>query len=341
MKKIMIFGLSALMFTLGLSACGTQEEITPDVTPEPDDEKPNEDNNPGGDEEENPPVEEPEETEDYTIITEDNGVSVSQDSFVFAKAQEGDNYPPDARISLTTDSSWNHCTGIYKDQTVLISENKSVIPDETMTLDTVLDSDLHGASGSNEIVGFNIIIDRTKINPGTTKVKLQVRPSNGSSTIGRITTICVNVEVKEFGTIEVDTYTVNLHVDLTGLEEIVEGIEGIESMTLSMSDDADPEEYYGYSADSTKQISIPGDFSLDVAKLDGFKFAKGHVYNAFVAIISEDYSNNLWIPIVADRSSDYSVEVNEDGSMSEVEVFEDNVTIEAGLGEPYSPFGGN
>ena len=81
--------------------------------------------------------------------------------------------------------------------------------------------DLVGSSGSNEIEQIKLNLDRSLIKPGKTMLKLEVQPNNGSSSIAKLTTICVEVEVKEFGTIEVDTYNINLNVDLSGLEEIL------------------------------------------------------------------------------------------------------------------------
>lgn len=338
MKKILLLSFSALLL-FGIGACGEQE-IIPDPNTENDDKKDDDNKNLGenedkdDDEKESEPEPEPEK-EDFTIVTKDNGLSAQKDTYVFSNAEDGDEFPPEAKIRLTTDNSWRYCSSLNEDETKIVVEDEKVIPLEAVKLNIVTNMDLVGSMGSNEIDAIDIQLDRALIKAGDTKLKITVKPDNGSSTINKLTTICLNVSVKEFGTIEVDTYKVNLNVDLTGLQEIIEReSETVTSGSLSISDDADREEVYGYSADYNKSVDFNLENIPETVSITDFKFAVDHKYSAWIFIEGEEASDRIWFSLESKRnSSDYDLEPNAGNSNSALKVYKDNVTIEAELGD--------
>lgn len=267
--------------------------------------------------------------EDFTIKTSDNGLSADTSSYTFANAEEGDDYP-DAVIALTTDQTWLHCTGLNENYTKIIIEDETVLPKDSVTMHTVLNRDIVGASGSNDIDGINLILDRKLIKPGDSKLKLQVRPSNGSSSIAKTTTICVDVHVKEFGTIMVDTYDVDVKVNLDGLADTIKKeSENPTSITLSITDSSDREEVYGYSADYSSQTDIPlAEIPAEISVSD-IKYAVGHTYKMFIFVEGEKVSDRIWLSLKASSTTDgYSIR-SESASQSILEVTKDGVTVEA------------
>ena len=335
MRKLLLFiGLSAFM-TVGLVACSNdnENEKDPDITIG-DDENKEDDNKEDDDKGES---EEPDK-EDFTLQTKDNGLSAEKGSYLFSTLKEGDIYPPEASIILNTDDSWNHCSSLNERYTRIVAEDKNVIPDGAVKLEIVTNMDLVGSSGSNEIEQIKLNLDRSLIKPGKTMLKLEVQPNNGSSSIAKLTTICVEVEVKEFGTIEVDTYNINLNVDLSGLEEILKEVENPQSITLSLTDTVDEASVYGYSADYTKSVEISLGNTYLTASINNFKFAVGHVYRGQIFVEAKKVSGRRWISLVTDNKDEdlYTVVPNENGDSSNISVFQDNITLETSVGEYYS-----
>ncbi len=327
MKKI-ILGLFTLFMALSLSACSDNSNPTPGLDEGKTEEKPDEDKNPDGDVTEEPD----EDVEEFVIQTADNGLSASQSSYSFVTAEEGDLFPPEASIVLETDDSWNSCTGLNERYTKIIAEDENVLPANSVSLEIVTNQDIVGSSGSNEIEQIKIVFDRDLIQVGESKLKIQVQPYNGSSTIAKLTTICLDIEVKEFGSIIVDTYNIGLNVDLTGLSDIIDelGIEPL-SINLNFSDD---EEIYGYSADDMAQVKI--DSTDSIVSVENFKFAVGHTYSAWIYVDCDDAYDRVWIALEAKtESSDYEVKPNENNSESSVTVNKDNITIDCVLGDYY------
>lgn len=263
------------------------------------------------------------------IIESANGLTLEKTSYTFAKAKEGDTYFLDeAAIVANADRSWNIVTSLNERYTSLKAEDETVIPSDALTLDTILDRDINGSSGSNEIVGIKVLIDRTKVNPGKTKVQIQVRPDSGSSTVMKTTKLCAEVEVTAYGELMVDTYSVTFKADLSGLENEIAKVNGATEATLTISDS---ESIYGYSADSVVSVDLPigGPFGeLDPITFD---YAVGHMYRVFVFIEAEEASDRAWLPLEADSSIDYRLEVEDNGAQSDLWVYEDNVTIEVRL----------
>ena len=263
------------------------------------------------------------------IIESANGLTLEKTSYTFAKAKEGDTYFLDeAAIVANADRSWSFVTSLNESYTSLKAEDETVIPSDALTLDTILDRDINGTSGSNEIVGIKVLIDRTKVNPGKTKVEIVVRPDNGSSTVMKTTKLCAEVEITAYGELMVDTYSVTFKADLSGLENEIAKVNGATEATLTISDS---ESIYGYSADAVNSVDLPIDGPFGELDPITFDYAVGHMYLVFVFIEAEKASDRTWLPLEADSSIDYKLEVEDNGMQSDLWVYEDNVTIEARL----------
>ena len=321
MKKIFLGSLTFLMI-FGLSACRDDDASSSTISsfvPSVSDSSGNE----------NPPQ------EDFTIRTSDNGLSAAESNYTFSTIQDGDPFPPEAKIRLTTDSSWDLCSRLSENYTRIIAEDEKVLPKDSVTLDLVLNSDLVGSSGSNDIDAIDIIFNRELIQPGQSKLKIEVKPGNGNISMNILTTICLNITIKEYGTIEVDTYNVTLNVDLTGLEDIIEReSKNPTEITLSLTDTALEEEVYGYSADYNVQVDIPLTETYTSASIENFKFAVDHTYGAQIFVEGKEVSDRIWICLESkSSSSDYSLEPNAERGNSLLTIHQDNVTIEAKLGD--------
>ena len=270
------------------------------------------------------PVEQPME-----IIESANGLTLEKTSYTFAKAKEGDTFFLDeAAIVANADRSCSIVTSLNERYTSLKAEDETVIPSDALTLDTILDRDINGSSGSNEIVGIKVLIDRTKVNPGKTKVEIVVRPGNGSSTVMKTTKLCAEVEITAYGELMVDTYSVTIKADLSGLENEIAKVNGATEATLTISDS---ESIYGYSADAVNSVDLPIDGPFGELDPITFDYAVGHMYRAFIFIEAEEASDRTWLPLEADSSIDYKLEVEDNGKQSDLWVYEDNVTIEVRL----------
>ena len=263
------------------------------------------------------------------IIESANGLTLEKTSYIFAKAKEGDTFFLDeAAIVANADRSWSIVTSLNERYTSLKAEDETVIPSDALTLDTILDRDINGSSGSNEIVGIKVLIDRTKVNPGKTKVEIVVRPNNGSSTVMKTTKLCAEVEITAYGELMVDTYSVTFKADLSGLENEIAKVNGATEATLTISDS---ESIYGYSADAVNSVDLPIDGPFGELDPITFDYAVGHMYRVFVFIEAEKASDRAWLPLEADSSVDYKLEVEDNGKQSDLWVYEDNVTIEVRL----------
>ena len=112
-------------------------------------------------------------------------VSWNEDNNYTIEAGEGKT----ATLVADIDISWMTSADF-----VVLSSNEKVIPQTAFPeeLDTILDSDIHGASGSNEIVGVRIDIDCADISAGETQIVLVVKKSFTQSYA-----ICKTVEVTD------------------------------------------------------------------------------------------------------------------------------------------------
>ena len=313
MKKILFRSLAACLLLFGVAGCGEPEIPGIDDTENngENSDNPGNDNqdndNPGNEDEEKP------ETEQFIVQIEDNGLSVSADSFELAKANPEDSYIPEFSIVANTDSSWDWVTGLNERETKLVSENQDVIPDSALTMKFVKNSDIVGSSGSNEIEQIKIVIDRKAINPGETKIKLVVKPYNGSSSVIKLTTICVNVKVYAYGEIPIDTYNLDFDLDLTGLEEILNKGVDLEYAQFSISD-LEGSDYYGFAYDDIYSQEIPFDNIPEKISLTDFKFAKDHEYNVQIFVEAKEVKDRMWIKVEeASSGTNYEI-INTDRS---------------------------
>lgn len=318
MKKFIKSSLSLLLLTM-LSACGDSQTSSLVSSSQSTSSQPDESTSTS--------------QEDFTVVTEDNGLSVAESSFLFSTAAKDDHYPPEATIRLTTDQTWNGCTALLDRETKIIAENEDVLPEGSVSLDIVRNFDIVGSTGSNEIFAIDVELDRKKVRPGQSKLKIQVHPNNGSSTISKNTVICVDITIKEYGTIEVETYNLNLNLDLTGLDTIIEeNSTTVTSITFSIGDDSE-DKVYGYSADQVKQVPIKVSETYTSVSMENIKYAVGHEYFAQVFVEGEEVSDRIWIALVPKQSSpDYSFTVNSTGNSTFV-VEEDNLTIDLKLSD--------
>lgn len=94
------------------------------------------------------------------------------------------------------------------------SSNQGVIPDTAITFDPVTDSDLHGASGSNEIVKGVIKIDPFNIHSGTTYLTMEFVNGNYSYGDSNRGTLVVRITVVPYGELTLETVKETLVIDL-------------------------------------------------------------------------------------------------------------------------------
>lgn len=330
MKKILFRSLAACLLLFGVAGCSEPEIPDFDDTENngENNDNPGNDNqdndNPGNEDEENP------ETEEFIVQTEDNGLSVDADSFELAKANPGDSYIPEFSIVANADSSWNWVTGLNEREERLVSENQNVIPDSALSMKIVKNSDIVGSSGSNEIEQIKIVIDRKAINPGETKIKLVVKPNNGSSSVTKLTTICVNVKVYAYGEIPIDTYNLDFDLDLTGLDEILkEGVD-LEYAKFSISD-LEGSDYYGFAYDDIYSQEIPFDNIPEKISFTNFKFAKDHEYNVQIFVEAKEAKDRMWIQ-VEEASSGTNYEIINTERSSTIKLTGD-ASVEAKIGD--------
>ena len=144
-----------------------------------------------------------EDKEDYSIKLSDNGLSIARSEYVFTLPKEGDHYYPEAYIRMMVDTTWRYCSMLNEKETKFFVEDETAIKAEDLSLKIVTKADLGGSS--NEIGAIDINFDRAKVNVGKTKIKVQLKPGNGVSSMNVITTICFNLEIRNYGEIEVPT----------------------------------------------------------------------------------------------------------------------------------------
>lgn len=275
-------------------------------------------------------------SEDFTIITEDNGLSAENYFYNFACAKEDDENPPKYTIKLKTDSTWDFCSSLNERITKVIIQDTKVIPVDAITLELVLNSDIVGSSGSNEIDGINIVFDRKLLKPGSSRIKLQVKPDSGNSSICKLTTICLEVFVVEYGTMDYLPITSNINVNLNGLKEkITELSKNPTCVTFNITDTADLEEVYGYNADYNRQVEIDlNNIPLNI-EIKDFKFASTHTYNLNIFVEGEEVSDRIWFSLLTDGEEEYEnylLQEDVDCSFSSLQVFKDGITINLKVG---------
>lgn len=269
---------------------------------------------------------EKEEEVDFTIVTESEYgyLMLPQESYDFAMLKENDSYPPAAEVVIACD--WNYVTALNENYTKILIEDEEVVPATAVSYRTT--NSLTGTGGTNEIQTIVLTFERGLIKEGKTRVRFETRPGNGVST-RKTLAVCFEVNVYPYGGIEVETYDVNLKVDVSMLTDLVPEIVGDTALTFTLSDS---EEIYGYSADGLLIEDLPLEGPFGSLEFAGIKWAAGHVYEAWLFIDNEDFSARRWYPIKeASPSSDYTITVNPTGD-STIEV-EGDCTIEAVLFE--------
>ncbi len=266
---------------------------------------------------------------DFTTSLTSNGVSADEDSYVISTISEDHiNYASSnsfkASITFSCDSSWSLVTALNSNYTVLTSEDQTIIPDDAMELSTILDTDINGSNGTNEIVGLRIRIDRSMISAGTTNVLLQVRPNNGSSSISSVTAnLCVPVTVGEYGTIEVDTYTTTLNLDLSNLDSKVSSKLGSSTPTTLTFYFYDNEAVYG--ANETYTISYDLlEFKDDSLSFSKIKYPIGHTFMVYIYV--SDGSNAYSLAFSSSETSS-SYEYTIANNTTYLEILENNASV--------------
>lgn len=327
MKKIFkLMTLCSLLFVPAtvLSSCGeteTTSEQKTDTVP------------PVGSDEEKTSV--PSTDKTFTTQTSDNGLSIDQSHYLFANAtEETDSFLYPAEVEILADDTWRHVTALLEDKTTLTAENEAVIPSEALSYEIVTMMDIYGSSGSNEIYSIKVKFDRKLIHVGTTKVQFVTKPSNGSSTIYKDTTICFEVEVKEFGTIPVDHYKVNFTLKTAGMKDLLadKKYQKYEDAYFSVNDEIENpifggEALIGKSVDFTEE-----NLSADIS-FGELKFAKDHVYSLGFTIRYRDDNQRMMLDTYAATFSDMdAVEIVEGGTRTSFKVLKD-CTLDISVGD--------
>ena len=152
---------------------------------------------------------------------------------------------------------WNNGTLGRKE---ILSSNQEVIPNEALSFDPILDSEINGSSGSNMVRGGSLVVDLKQINPGTATIYLYLDYNNSSSA-----TLMRTFTVTEYGSIEVDTWDVSFAVDnRTGFDDLA-------NVQISFTDS---NYIYGGTAPQYQSFTLN-----ELVNGEGtFKYAVGHSY---------------------------------------------------------------
>lgn len=111
-------------------------------------------------------------------------------------------------VSAKNDNSYNHDrdmgeikynignTSMYGGTVTILSTNQNVIPNDAIVNDFLLNNELpgHSSTGSNQIVGGALEIDRSLISAGTTQIVLTIKNNTTRSIWTIVTTITVEEE---------------------------------------------------------------------------------------------------------------------------------------------------
>lgn len=269
---------------------------------------------------------EKEEEVDFTIVTESEYgyLTLPQESYDFAMLKENDSYPPAAEVTIACD--WNYVTALNENYTKILIENEEVVPATAVSYRTT--NNLTGTGGTNEIQTIVLTFERGLIKEGKTRIRFETRPGNGVSTT-KTFAVCFEVNVYPYGGIEVETYDVNLKVDVSMLTDLVPEIVGATALSFTVSD---TEQEYGYTADGSLSQELPLEGPFTSIEFNNIKWAVGHPYKAWLFVENEEFSERRWYPIEAEsHSSDYEITVNDAGDSTIVVT--GSCTIEAVLVE--------
>ena len=157
------------------------------------------------------------------------------------------------------------------DRSEILSSDQNVIPDEALSFDPLLASEII-PGGTNTVRGGSLVVDLKKIAPGTATIYLYLDYNNsGSAALMRTFT------VTEYGEIEIDT------LDVPFVVKNNTSYDDEENITISFTD-SDP--VYG--------SNVPERQSFKLSELTSgegtFRYAIGHTYSisASRAVLSDD-----------------------------------------------------
>ena len=145
------------------------------------------------------------------------------------------------------------------DREEILSSNQEVIPDEALSFDPLLASEI-SSGAANVVRGGSLVVDLKQINPGTATIYLYLDYNNSSSA-----TLMRTFTVTEYGSIKVDTWDVSFAVENhTGFDDLA-------NVQISFTDS---NYIYGGTAPQSQT------FTLDELVNGGgtFKYAEGHSY---------------------------------------------------------------
>lgn len=144
--------------------------------------------------------------EDYSIVTKDNGLVAPSGTYSYSVAEEGDSYPPEIEIDFSSNWAENYVTALDDRKTLIKSENADVIPVDAVTYTPIY------RKNSNLIAGMRVTIDRSKIKVGQTHLKLACYPSNGNTTLNKLTALSLGFTITEYGKLGTKTHDVVLTI---------------------------------------------------------------------------------------------------------------------------------
>lgn len=151
---------------------------------------------------------------------------------------------------------WNNNT---LDRKEILSSNQEVIPDEALSFDPLLASEITPGA-MNVVRGGSLVVDLKQINPGTATIYFYLDYNNSSSA-----TLMRTFTVTEYGGIEVETQDVAFTVDnRTSFDDL-------ENIQISFHDNA---YIYGGTAPASQSFTLD-----ELTSGEGtFKYAEGHSY---------------------------------------------------------------
>lgn len=294
MKKVLIAGLAVLL-SLGLSACDTDIDLSsPDST---------DISSSGNDSTDSSSSDEEDE---FKLVPFDNGLTLEQESYTITTAAEGDENPPTAVMRMSSDEDTWHGARYYVAD--IKSQDQSVIPDEALSYSITFVQ-----VGFPTITGFTISVDRTQIGVGTTRILFNPTICEGFVEGDPIltdieATLCFEVNVLEYGAIEVETYDVDATLDFTGLSDAIANWgETPASIVWYFRDTASERDVYGTSADYERTVEIDIDSYQDgeILRMDDVRYAAGHSYQIWIQATSTSSTNFRSFPVkAADDSED-------------------------------------
>lgn len=162
-----------------------------------------------------------EEKVNFDVQTSCESGEFDQTAYTFATVAEEDKpwpnfWDPEIRILVNQDN-WSYVTGILESKTLVLSENESVLPVSAITVKPEV------SSMSGLLESILLTVDRSALAIGTSHLKVHFENSNGAESADPID-LCVPVEVKEYGTLDVETAQASFALDLRNLDSKYDGL---------------------------------------------------------------------------------------------------------------------